>query len=261
MTASSRLQLTDNLRSVFQSFGAVVDGLTDEQWAAQSLCPAWKMRDVVVHITAIEAALLGWRPGDDNPFVRMATIQPELQSLSDTDLALRYHEVIHARLAELDEMTDDEFAQPSLTPVGPGTYGRFMTIRCFDVWVHERDIRVPLGIGGDDSGPAAELSLDEVHASLGYIVGKKIGLADGKGIAFELTGPVHRRLLAKVDGRAARVEELDSPDVTLTMDSLTFMLLACGRIDPAEPLSDGRLSIGGDVELGTRAAHNLSFTM
>jgi len=261
VSAPSRLQLIDNLRSVFESFGAVVDELSDEQWGSQSLCPAWLMRDVVVHTTAIEQALLGWRPGDDNPFARMATIQPELQTLSRAEMMRRYHEVTTARVAELTMMTDDEFAQPSLTPVGPGTYGRFMAIRCFDVWVHERDIRVPLGIHGDDSGPPAELALDEVHASLGYIVGKKIGLADGRGIAIELTGPVARRLLAKVDGRAARVDELASPDVALTMDSLTFMLLACGRIDPDEPLSDGRISIAGDVPLGTHAAHNLSFTM
>ena len=261
MTAPTRSQLIDNLRSVFESFGTVVNGLSAEQWGAQSLCPAWAMRDVVAHTTAIEQALLGWRPGDDNPFVRMATIQPELQTLARAELAQQYHEVTTARIAELTAMTDDEFAQPSLTPVGPGTYGRFMAIRCFDVWVHERDIRVPLGTAGDDDGPAAELALDEVHASLGYIVGKKIGLADGKGIAIELTGPVNRRLLAKVDGRAARVDELPSPDVTLTMDSLTFMLLACGRIDPDEPLSDGRLSIGGDSQLGTHAAHNLSFTI
>lgn len=261
MSAPSRLDLIDNLRSVFQSFGVVVDGLTTAQWAAQSLCPEWTMRHVVVHTTAIESALIGWRPGDDNPFVRMATIQPELLVLSPADLKFRYHEVTTDRIAELIAMTDDEFSQPSLTPVGPGTYGRFMAIRCFDVWVHERDIRVPLGLDGNDGGPAAELSLDEVHASLGYIVGKKIGLADGKGIAFELTGSVRRRLLAQVDGRAARVDDLPSPDVTLTMDSLTFMLLACGRIDPGEPLSDGRISITGDTGLGEHAARNLSFTM
>ena len=261
MPTPSRLQLIDNLRSVFQSFGAVVDGLSDDQWRAQSLCPAWTIRDVVLHVTAIELALLGWRPGDDTPFALMATIQPELQALSPAQLTQRYHEVTIARVAELTAMTDEEFAQPSLTPVGPGTYGRFMAIRCFDVWVHERDVRVPLGLGGDDSGTAAELALDEVHPSLGYIVGKKIGLADGQGIAIELTGPVSRRLLAKVDGRAARVDELPSPDVTLTMDSLTFMLLACGRIDPEKPLADGRVAVSGDVALGTHAAHNLAFTM
>ncbi|MCY7298055.1 MAG: maleylpyruvate isomerase family mycothiol-dependent enzyme [Ilumatobacteraceae bacterium] len=261
MTAPSRLQLIDNLRSVFQSFGVVVDGLSDGQWRAQSLCPAWTMHDVVVHITAIELALLGWRPGDENPFVRMATIQPELQKLSPSELTRRYHEVTTARIGEMTSMTDEEFAQPSLTPVGPGTYGRFMAIRCFDVWVHERDVRVPLYLDGDDSGSAAELALDEVHASLGYIVGKKIGLAHGQGIAIELTGPVSRRLLAKVDGRAARVDELPSPDITLTMDSLTFMLLACGRIDPEVPLADGRVAVSGDIALGTHAARNLSFTM
>lgn len=261
MTAPTRLQLIDNLRSVFHSFGSVIDGLTEQQWAAQSLCPAWSMKDVVIHTAAIEAALVGWRPGDDNPFARMGALQPELQTLSPAELTARYREVTASRLAELEMMSDDEFVQPSLTPVGPGTYGRFMAIRCFDVWVHERDIRVPLGLEGDDGGPAAELSLDEVHASLGYIVGKKIGLADGKGIAVELTGPVHRRLLAKVEGRATRVEELPSPDVTLTMDSLTFMLLACGRIDPAGPLADGRITVAGDGELGVHAARNLSFTM
>ena len=261
MTAPTRLHLIDNLRSVFTSFGAVVEGLSDDQWRAQSLCPAWTVREVVVHVTAIEVALLGWRPGDDNPFVRMATIQPELYMLYPAELTQRYHEVASARVTELTAMTDEEFAQPSLTPVGPGTYGRFMAIRCFDVWVHERDVRVPLHIDGDDGGPAAELALDEVHASLGYIVGKKIGLADGQGIAIELTGPVSRRLLAKVDGRAARVDELPSPDVTLTMDSLTFMLLACGRIGPDGPLTDGRVIVSGDIALGTHAAHNLSFTM
>ena len=261
VSAPSRLDLIDNLRSVFQSFGIVVDSLTDDQWGAQSLCPVWTMREVVVHVTAIETALLGWRPGGDNPFERVAAIQPELLALSPAALTFRFHEVTTDRVAELTAMTNDECAQPSLTPVGPGTYGRFMAIRCFDVWVHERDIRVPLGIGGADGGPAAELALDEVEVSLGYIVGKKIGLADGKGIAIELSGPVHRRLLAKVEGRAARVDDLPSPDVTLTMDSLTFMLLACGRIDPGVPLSDGRISISGDIAMGEHAARNLSFTM
>jgi putative sterol carrier protein len=136
-----------------------------------------------------------------------------------------------------------------------------MAIRVFDNWVHERDIRVPLGLPGDDAGPAAEASLDEVQRSLGYIVGKKIGLEDGKGIAFDITGPVSRRMLVKVDGRAAVTNELPNPDATLTTDSLTFMLLACGRIDPEEPIADGRVKWTGDDEIGGRAARSLRFTM
>lgn len=258
---STRTEITDNLLAVFTSFANVVDALSGEQWRAQSLCPAWEVQGVVAHVTTIETALLGWRPGDDNPFGAMAAIGVEVLALSPQQLADRYQSVAAQRLAELVIMTDAEFDEPSITPVGPGTYGRFMAIREFDMWVHERDIRVPLGLTGDDGGPAAEMALDEVHGSLGFIVGKKIGLADGKGIAIELTGPVHRRLLAKVDGRAARVDELASPDVTLSMNSLTFMLLACGRIDPQAAIDDGRVTWSGDAELGDHAARRLAFTM
>ncbi|HQY83678.1 MAG TPA: maleylpyruvate isomerase family mycothiol-dependent enzyme [Ilumatobacteraceae bacterium] len=258
---SNRNQIIDNLRRVFGSFGSVIERLTELQWQAPSLCPAWTVHGVVVHVTAIEAALAGWRPGDEHPFAALPTINGELAALAPAALAERYRAVTSARLAELATMTDDEFDSPSVTPVGPGTYGRFMAIRVFDVWVHERDIRVPLGIDGADDGPSAEMALDEVHGSLGFIVGKKIGLADGKGIAIELTGPVHRRLLAKVDGRATRVDELPAPDITLTTDSLTFMLLACGRIDPETAIADGRITWTGDSTLGAHAARHLAFTM
>jgi uncharacterized protein (TIGR03083 family) len=258
---STRSQIVANLGTVFQSFGAVAADLSAEQWDARSSCPEWTMQGVVAHVTTIESALTGWRPGDDNPFAAMGAIGQEISALSPTELVERYRTVTAARLTELATMTDDEFDSPSITPVGPGTYGRFMAIRVFDIWVHERDIRVPLGIDGDEAGPAAEMALDEVHGSLGFIVGKKIGLADGKGIAIELTGPVQRTLLAKVDGRAARVDTLADPDVTLTTDSLTFMLLACGRIDPEAAIADGRISWAGDDALGAHAARHLAFTM
>ncbi len=231
------------------------------QSAAPSLCPAWTSQGVVVHVTTIETVLLGWRPGGDLPFAAAGAVAASLGELPPAELAARYREVTAARLAEIDAMSDADFDAPSFTPVGPGTYARFMSIRVFDVWVHERDIGVALGLPSDDAGPVAEMALDEVHGSIGFIVGKKIGLADGRGLAIELTGPVTRRLLAKVDGRATRVEELAPPDATLTMDSLTLMLLACGRIDPAATIADGRVTWTGDAELGAHAASHLAFTM
>jgi hypothetical protein len=65
----------------------------------------------------------------------------------------------------------------------------------------------------------------------------------------------------KVDGRAAVVDELADPTVTVTTDSLTFMLLGCGRIDPEAAISDGRITWSGDETLGALAARNLRFTM
>ena len=57
-----------------------------------------------------------------------------------------------------------------------------MAIRSFDFWIHEQDIRVPLRRPGHTSGPAAELALDEVRRSFGYIVGKRAGIPDGSSV-------------------------------------------------------------------------------
>lgn len=258
---STRTDLIARLDDAFTSFGRVIDSLSPQQWQVQSLCPAWTAQGVVQHVTMIEAGLLGWRPGGENPFAAMAALATEISALAPTELVGRYHSTVQARLAELHGMTDDEFDAPSFTPVGQATYGRFMAIRVFDTWVHERDIRVPLGLDGDDGGPAAETSLDEVQGSIGYIAGKKIGVPDGMGIAFHVTGPVQRDILVKVDGRAARVVELPSPDVEVWADSLTFMLLACGRIDPEQAVADGRIRATGEPQLAARAMRNLAFTM
>jgi uncharacterized protein (TIGR03083 family) len=258
---NTRTETIANLRTTWSALDTVAASLTPEQWTAQSLCPDWTAHGVLVHAATIEQVLVGWKPGGDAPFAAIGPTYAELTALAPDALLARFRRVVGERTAELAAMTDDDFATPGVTPVGPGTYGRFMAIRVFDNWVHERDIRVPLGIPGDDTGPAAEMSLDEVQLSLGYIVGKKIGLEDGKGIAFDITGPVSRRMLVKVDGRAAVTNELANPDATLITDSLTFMLLACGRIDPEEPIADGRVTWTGDDDIGGRAARSLRFTM
>ncbi len=258
---SSRADTIEALRTSYTSFAQVMGELTPEQWEAQSLCPEWDMRGVLFHAAVIEEGLLGWRPGDGNPFAAMGRIGDELAPLGNQALLERFVTVTADRLVELEAMGDEEFAADSITPVGPATYGRFMEIRVFDLWVHERDVRVPLGLPGDDSGPAAEIALDEVHASMGYIVGKKIGLADGSSIVFELSGGTPRTIAVAVEGRAKVVDAVAAPTVTVRMDSLTFVLLACGRIDPEGPLADGRIEIDGDPELGRHAASHLAFTM
>ncbi|HEY2266503.1 MAG TPA: hypothetical protein VGI96_28055 [Streptosporangiaceae bacterium] len=73
------------------------------------------------------------------------------------------------------------------------------------------------------------MALAEVERSLGYIVGKRIGLPDGSSI--------------------------------VSTDSVTFVQLACGRIDPQAQIDAGLVRWTGDAELGSRAARNLRYTM
>lgn len=256
--------VAENFGLCWDSLDALFDGLSDEQWATTSLCPGWSTRDIMIHLGAVEHMLVGEAPGsmvDSLPFGKVADWINDVESLDDAGVLDRYRQVIATRRGEVARLTEADLALPSATPVGPGTYGRFMAIRVFDFWVHEQDIRRPLGLPGHRSGAAAEMAIDEVHRSLPYIIGKKVGLPDGASITIEIDGGVERSMHVAVTGRAGLVDHLDAPDVVLRADSTTFALLACGRIDPQGAIDDGSISWSGDATWGDAAARNLAFTM
>lgn len=253
-----------NLDRCWRSLDELLGGLSAEQWATPSLCPGWTVRDVATHLCAVEYMMSGEVPGsftESIPFHKVAEWTNDSAVLDDAQFLDRYRAVIAARRDELHGITESELALPSLSPVGPGTYGRFLCVRVFDFWVHEQDIRIPLHMPGHEAGPAAEMAIDEIERSLPYIVGKKVGLPDGMSITIEIDGPVERAMHVAVQGRAGLVDRLDAPDVVLHVDSTTFALLACGRVDPQESIDDGRISWTGDVKWGESAARNLAFTM
>jgi uncharacterized protein (TIGR03083 family) len=252
------------LEQCYAATEALCADLSDAEWQAQSLCPDWNVRDVISHVTSIEAVMAGWLPTDTGtppPFERASDFLRETADLDNAAFVEQVRAIYDRRRQDLASLSSEDLERLSWTPTGPGTYGRFLAIRVFDFWVHERDITTPLGRVTDDAGPAAEIALAEVEGSLGYIVGKKVGLPDGKSIAFHLTGPIVRELDVLVDGRAKRVDHLEHPDVTLTTDSTTFIQLACGRIDPQIPIDSGAVTWQGDDEIGERAARSLRFTM
>lgn len=260
----SREKTTENLIASYDAITALMADLAEDDWAIQSLCPDWDVRGVIVHLASVEDALRGWKPTDEDatpPFDRAATFTQAALDWSTPDLVDRANAIFAARKEDLSKMSDQDFAQEQQTPVGPGTYHRFMDIRVFDFWVHERDITTPLGRSTDDTTPAAERALEEVAMSASYIVGKKVGLPDGQSVTFDITGPIKRQIHVAVDGRASIVDSLSDASVTVSADSLTFVQLACGRIDPQGPIDDGRISWSGDDELGRLVAGNLRFTM
>ncbi|MFN0027361.1 MAG: maleylpyruvate isomerase family mycothiol-dependent enzyme [Acidimicrobiales bacterium] len=251
-----------NLLQCFDSFSQLCGELSEADWSTPSLCPGWEVRDVVAHLAGIEHALDGWPPSAENPppFQNIATYMEQARSWSGAELLADLNDVLARRRTELHGMDDATFDAVSWTPVGVQTYGRFMAVRNFDFWVHEQDIRVPVGKPGHLDGPAAEMALDEVRLSWGYIIGKRANIPDGRSVKMVLTGPMTAELSAVVEGRARAVDRLEHPDATVTTDSLTFMLLACGRIDPAEPIDGGKVTYAGDRALADQLARNLRFT-
>ncbi len=257
-----QLEMYDN---TWASYNQLFDSLSDDDWKVQSLCPAWDVRGAVTHVFGVEHMLDGWFPESGEtplPFELVAGYAELTASMTNEELVTDCRRLMAVRREQIAALSDDDLTKPSATPVGPGTYGRFLDIRVFDFWVHERDIRMPLDRPADsEAGPAAERSVEEVAMSIGYIAGKKIGVADGQSLSFQLTGPIERTINVAVDGRAKAVETLDNPTATVTTDSTTFVMLACGRIDPQAQIDAGKISWSGDASLGDTAARNLAFTM
>jgi uncharacterized protein (TIGR03083 family) len=252
------------MEQCYDAIDSVCARLDGFQWRAQSLCPGWTARDVVAHLGMMERVLAGWLPGSAEelaPVDRIAPYEEEVAALDDTAFARRITEIFGARRTDLASLTASDLARPSWTPIGQKTYGQFLEIRIFDFWVHERDITTPLRWITDDGGPRAEIALGQVTGSIGYIVGKKVGLPDGASIVFHLTGPIHRDISVVVDGRARQVASVPNPTVELTTDSTTLIQLAAGRIDPQEQLDSGVVRLAGDRDLADRAARNLRFTI
>ena len=253
-----------SLEQCYDAVESLADRMDAAQWHAQSLCPDWDMRGVITHLAMMERVMTGWLPesaGDPPPLEVIGPYHDEMAALDDAAFAARIGEIFARRRADLAALTEADLGRQSWTPIGPRSYGGFLEIRIFDFWVHERDISVPLGWPADDGGPRAEIALGQVEASIGYIVGKKVGLPDGTSIVFHLTGPVSRELAVVVDGRARMVDRVEQPDVELTTDTVTFIQLAAGRIDPQRQIDAGRVTWTGNAELGERAARNLRFTI
>jgi len=247
---------------LFAYYNDLTGRLSDEQMATQSLCPAWDARGVITHTMGVEVVLTGWAPSAEAPppFEKLGEFNAAVEPMSRGDFASRIQEVTARRIDELEKLPAAAVDMASFTPAGIATYRRFLQVRVFDMWVHARDIAVPLGESLDDSGAAAEMTLQEIDDSVGYIVGKKIGLPEGKSIVFHIRGGVERDIAVSVDGRATRVDEVANPDVELTVDVGTFVMLAAGRIDPQKQIDDGKITWSGDDAWGRAAALNLAYT-
>lgn len=261
------------LYSSWEQLDEVLSALTDEQWQAPSALPGWNVQAVVAHVIGTESFLQGIPvpepdcdvsalPHVHNPIgVMNECWVRHLRDESPQAMIDKFRAITAERRAALAAMPDEAFEQTVPTPVGPDTYTRFMRVRTFDCWLHLHDISGATGVvAGDGVGPAGEHSLDEIQASLGYIVGKRGKAPDGSRVEIVLTGPLQRTLRVAVDGRARLVDEFDGPaTATVTLDGVLFTRLAGGRTTAAEHADE--LVLGGDVEVAQRVAENLTFVM
>ena len=263
-----------------ETWGAVVEVCTDlseREWALPTGCPGWDVKDQLSHLIGIELAIMGEPvPEWDGPLgdhvkndfaamnerfvaVRRATPGPSVRA--------EFVEVTATRLAQLDALTAGEWAAVGWSPVGDVPRAEFMTVRVYDSWVHEQDVRLALDRPGGGGNLASDISLDRIQAAMPFVVGKKAGCADGTAVRFDLSGPAHdaRAFTVAVEGgRARQVGDEVVPTVTLSLAAVDFMRLGCGRVTFAEVEEDGgvgtgRVSIDGDDPVGRSVLSAMNF--
>ena len=265
-------RVVEGLRETWASMGDLGGDLGPDEWELPTGCPGWSVKDQFSHIIGTEWMLLGREtPPAEDP--RAGHVRNDIgafnerwvatyRTRSGAEVLADFLAVTKERLGLLDAMGDDDFAAASMTPVGPGTYLDFMTIRLFDCWVHEQDVRRAVGRPGHAAGPVAESALAMIQGSLPRTVAKLAGAPEGASVAFALEGPLAREWAVGVEGGRGRTLDAVPPEPTVRLrtDLDALVALACGRSDAADFEADGRVSLAGDQALGRAVVSNLAFT-
>jgi uncharacterized protein (TIGR03083 family) len=272
----SELDKSDVLSGLFgtwDSLDGLLTGFSEQQWRTPTPLPGWCVHNVIAHIVGTESVLQGLSaPDADVDVSTLGHVRNDvgianerwvrhLSAESGAELANRFRSITADRRKRLTDMSVDDWNAPTLTPVGPETYGRFMRVRLFDCWMHEQDIRDGVGHPSSDaelSGPAGRLALDEIAATMGYVVGKLGKAPAGSRVDIELTGPLTRSIRVAVDDRAHVVDDFDGldPTSTIRLDGLLFTRLAGGRTDDATGVE-----LSGDTDVGARIVERLNFVI
>ncbi len=219
MPSTSDEPVIGALAEVWSSIEAACADLDAAAWDRPTECPGWSVRDQVAHLIGTERFLLGdaeVEPLDSvpdyvhNPIgeANEAWVVSRRARPGDEVLA-EFHDVTGRRLAQMAEMPTERFDEVGWSPAGQVPYREFMSVRAFDCFVHEQDIRRALDRPGGRGGSGESVTLDRVAMAMGFVVGRKVGPPEGTTVVFEVTGPDPRTLALVIEhGRAVAPAEL-----------------------------------------------------
>ena len=264
-------QMSDVIRLVCseaERLGEFLSGLNEADWAKDSYCEGWVIGDVVGHlaggaeswVNSIGRAV----DGDYNPPEGQAFLTPGDRASGITAQAARtaYQQqgtqllerfkTGYSRLAEvLDGLKPEDWDKLCFHRRGPMTVGDYVEVRLQELTVHGWDIR--WGVE-----PSAEMWPD----ALGVMVGRVprwvsnafmpgLALSTPTRFRFDVAQPVPVHEDYLVTGEEFKVEtgRQDPADVTFKCDTGNYILLIFGRLDVAEAVANGRLTVEGPQDL------------
>lgn len=266
------MRATEALQETWSGLAEACFELSSNEWALPTECPGWDVKDQLSHLIGIERTIMGEAPpawdgplGDHvkNDFAAANEVWVAVRRpLEGAAVRAEFVEVTETRLRQLGERTEDEWAEVGWSPVGQVPYAVFMEVRAFDSWVHEQDARRALDRPGGCGNLASAISLARVEGAMPFVVGKKAACADGTAVRFEIAGPGSdaRTFTIAVEGTRAKVVDDDvTPTVTLSLSSLDFLRLGCGRATAAQVEAAGGIAMAGDAGTGRQVLGAMNF--
>jgi uncharacterized protein (TIGR03083 family) len=266
------LGATKALQETWHGLAEACFELSANEWALPTECPGWDVKDQLSHLIGIERSIMGdpvpeWEgpPGEH--------VKNDFAALNEAWIAVRrpfdggtvraeFVDVTDTRLGQLGERTEDQWAVVGWSPAGEVPYAVFMEVRAFDSWVHEQDARRALDRPGGSGNRASAISLDRVQGAMPFVVGKKAGCTDGTAVRFDVSGPDDdaRAFTIAVEGKRAQPAADDlAPTVTLSLSSIDFVRLGCGRATAEQVEAAGGIAMEGEAAVGRQVLGAMNF--
>jgi uncharacterized protein (TIGR03083 family) len=243
-------------RESAESILALAAQLDDADWARQTDCDGWTVKDVLAHLAHLETELCNTEQNASVQSAGTDVVSEYTQAGVDArrdhtpaELVAELASAVELRASRLADLPDDPSAPAPVTPGGVAwSWDTLLRNRSIDVWVHEQDIRRATGRRGGLDSTGAQIAVMTFSFAMPYILGKRVKPPALSTVRWEVTGEMPLELAVRVgeDGRASAIETLDEPSVTLTMDTETFTVLTAGRRKPEEV----EVRIDGDQTLG-----------
>lgn len=230
-------------------FYATLNSLTAEQWSLPTPCPGWSVADIVAHTIDLDSLAVGNPPPAHEPnWNELPHAKDPFQQFTERGVDYRRGTPPAALLQQMltcaNNLTDFLATDsPALTVPwvdGEISQKQFLGMRTFDIWTHDLDVRIAVGLPGEFTSNPAKNAAGRMLKALPFIWGKKIGAPQGESLQIDFTGADFGGTVivaTDADGKAAFTPEATGEVTHIEMSWSDFVNGFCGRVNPEVTLS------------------------
>jgi uncharacterized protein (TIGR03083 family) len=236
----------------------LLENVPPDQWSSPTDLAGWDVHAIAAHVAHLEAVMSG-ADHDDVEIGKPAHVRGMMGSFTEQGVVARRDRSADSLIQEIRESATRRHTQllseppADLTAPADGlaalmgwNWETLLRNRPFDIWMHEQDVRRAVDLPGNLDSPAAQHSADYLVASLGFVVGKRVGAPAGTSVVLAVEGSAPRAVSVGDDGRANPVAVPPAtPTVSLALGRADFVALAGGRRTAA----DLEVQVDGDQDL------------